>query len=266
MTQQGHRERLRARFAAAPASLADYEILELLLGYVLARRDTKPQAKALLARFLSLRGVLHAGPDELKNIAGLGPAGSVFLELIGEFLARLAEEPLRRRETLCSAGEVAAMARQRLGFMGHEEIWSAFVDSQNRLLSWEEAARGTVDAADLQPRGLLERALALKASGFLLVHNHPGGRARPSAPDLDLTERLKKAADTLGIRFLDHLIVTETACYSIFSRSSVPEPDPPGAAPKPAGEDGAKTSVRETRAERAAAPKGRHGQIHPSRP
>ena len=217
MTRQGHRQRLRARFAAAPSCLADYEILELLLGYVFARRDTKPLAKALLTRFSSLRGVLNASPEDLETVAAIGPASSVFLGLLREFLARLAEEPLRRREALCSAQEVAAMARQRLGPMDHEEIWAAFVDNQNRLLCWEQAARGTGDATALHPRNLMERALALKASGLLLVHNHPGGNALPSSPDLDLTERLAKAAGTLGIRFLDHVIVTETDCYSILA-------------------------------------------------
>ncbi|MDR2075981.1 MAG: DNA repair protein RadC [Desulfovibrio sp.] len=221
MTHQGHRERLRARFAAAPSSLADYEILELLLGYVFARRDTKPLAKALLERFLSLRGVLNARPEDLETVAAIGPASGVFLGLIREFTARVAEEPLRQREKLCSAREVAAMARQRLGPMDHEEIWAAFVDNQNRLLCWEQAARGTINSTALHPRSLMERALALKASGLLLVHNHPGGNASPSSQDLDLTERLKNAADTLGIRFLDHLIVTEADGYSILSNSRV---------------------------------------------
>jgi DNA repair protein RadC len=103
MTQQGHRERLRARFASAPSSLADYEILELLLGYVHARRDTKPLAKALLARFSSLRGLLNARPEEMGDLAGIGPASGLFLGLIREFLARLAEEPLRRRASSCSS-------------------------------------------------------------------------------------------------------------------------------------------------------------------
>ena len=221
MTRRGHRQRLRARFAAAPSSLADYEILELLLGYVFARRDTKPLAKALLARFSSLRGILGARPEDLETVADIGPASSVFLGALREFMARLAEEPLRRRETLCSSREVAAMARQRLGPLDHEEIWAAFVDNQNRLLCWEQAARGTVDATALHPRNLMERALALKASGLLLVHNHPGGSALPSSLDLDLTGRVKNAADTLGIRFLDHVIVTEADCYSILANSRV---------------------------------------------
>jgi DNA repair protein RadC len=221
MTYHGHRERLRTRFAAAPSSLADYEILELLLGYVFTRRDTKPLAKALLARFFSLRGILNARPADMESVAHIGPGSRVFLGLIREFMARVAEEPLRQRETLCSAREVAAAARQRLGSLDHEEIWAAFVDNQNRLLSWEQAAKGTVNATAIHPRDLMERALVLKASGLLLVHNHPGGNPSPSSPDLDLTARLKSAADTLGIRFLDHVIVTESACYSILTNSPV---------------------------------------------
>ncbi|MDR2160755.1 MAG: DNA repair protein RadC [Desulfovibrio sp.] len=221
MTRQGHRERLRARFAAAPASLADYELLELLLTFVLARRDTKDPAKDLLARFSSLRAVINARPEEVEEIAGLGPAAGLLLSLIRELAARSAEEPLSRRESLCSPSAVAAMARQRLSALEHEEIWAAYVDGGNRLLRWEQAARGTADAAFLQPRAVMERALALSASGLILVHNHPGGQYAPSRPDRELTLRLRQAAETLDIRFLDHIIVSGDAAYSLMSGGPV---------------------------------------------
>ena len=212
---QGHRQRLRARMLENPSALADYEVLELLLGHVLLRQDTKPLAKQLLGHFDSLRGVLDARPAELAAVPGFGPSLAAFWSLLREMMARYTESPVRQRLVLSSPQAVALMARQRLGSSPHEEIWIAYLDSQNRLLSWERAATGTPETAPLYPRNVMERALALKATGIIVVHNHPGGNPKPSGSDITLTDNMKAAARTLGVRFLDHVIVTDDACYSI---------------------------------------------------
>lgn len=107
------------------------------------------------------------------------------------------------------------MAKVRLASCEHEELWIAYLDTQNRLLAWEMAARGSVHTIPLYPRDVLARALALEASGLILVHNHPGGSPKPSGADLDLTERIRCAGEPLGIRLTDHVIVTDNTCYSM---------------------------------------------------
>lgn len=217
MHYHGHRSRLRERLGKNPGDLADYEILELLLGQVLMRRDTKPLAKELLARFQTLRGVLDAKPAELRTVPGFGPGLENFWLLLREVMARHAESPLRQRECLSSPEAVAAVARSRLAGHDHEETWIAYVDTQNRLLAWEQSSKGTVDNTVIYPRDIMERAIVLKASGFILVHNHPGGSASPSGADLQITEHLKRSAQTLGLRFLDHIIVTDAGYASLMS-------------------------------------------------
>jgi DNA repair protein RadC len=212
---QGHRERLRGRLMQNPGSLADYEILELLLGLTLVRKDTKPLAKALLARFGSLRGVLDAGIPELLTVPGFGSGLACFWTLLRESMARYAEAPLRKHEILASPEAVAAMARQRLAGKPHEEIWAAFVDSQNRLLSWELAGTGSVSSSAVYPRDILERALLLKASGFILVHNHPGGTVAASPADTEASMRLRRSAEACEIRFIDHIIVSDQGWSSL---------------------------------------------------
>ncbi|MCL1915368.1 MAG: DNA repair protein RadC [Desulfovibrionaceae bacterium] len=215
MHYHGHRERLRARLRENPEGLADYETLELLLAQVLPRRDTKPLAKELLRRFQSVKGALDAKPAELMTLKGFGPALSDAWLLWREILARYAESAPRRHETLASPEEVARMAKARLAGQDREEVWLAFVDAQNRLLAWEKGQKGSIDEAAFYPREILERALTLKASGFILVHNHPGGKAAPSGADLEATKRLQEAARTVDLRFLDHLIVTADESFSI---------------------------------------------------
>jgi DNA repair protein RadC len=213
--QTGHRARLKARLKKDAAQLADYEILELLLGCVVLRRDTKALAKALLHRFDTLRGVLDARPDELMSLEGFGPSLAVFWQLLREFMARYEEAPVRRREILSTPDAVARMARARLAACPHEELWVALTDHGNRLIAWERLRQGAVGHVPFTPRDVLEMALAHKASNVILVHNHPGGNAHPSGPDLRLTRELAGLAPALGITLVDHVVVTEDACYSL---------------------------------------------------
>lgn len=217
MHYHGHRQRLKSRLKDSPEKLMDYEVLELLLGYAILRRDTKPIAKDLLERYETLRGVLDAKPENNLDIPGYGQGVCDFFHTLQEFFSRYAESRVRNREELCSPEAVAGMARQRLGKLPHEEVWVAYVDNRNRLISWEKAATGSINASAVHPRDIMEKALEHKASGFIIVHNHPGGNATPSNMDLDFTHQTEKAARTLFIRFLDHVIVCDSSAYSIMN-------------------------------------------------
>ncbi len=210
----GHRERLRERLLRDPRGLADYEVLELLLGHVIRRGDTKPLAKELLARFGTLRGVFEAQEGELLDVDGFGPALAAFWALWREVWSRHHEAPLRERAVLSGPEEVAALAKARLGTSRTEEFWLALVDGKNRLLGWERLARGTVDQAPVYPREVMAMALKHQATGVILVHNHPGGDPRPSAADIETTRRIARVAVEMGLRLLDHLVVAEGGWYS----------------------------------------------------
>lgn len=217
----GHRQRLRARLECEPMAVTDHEVMELVLGLALVRKDTKFLAHALLKRFGTIRGALDARADELEQIEGFGPGLLAFWRLLRELMARYELSPLLEREVLASPEAVARVARQRLGNLAYEESWLALVDAQNHLISWERLRRGSISSISLQPRDVLEPALLRKASGIILVHNHPGGDARPSQPDLNLTAEIKRLAPSLGLRLLDHVIVTQGDCYSIANQQLI---------------------------------------------
>lgn len=210
----GHRQRLRKRLLANSRALADYELVELLLAQTLPRCDTKPLAKALLARFDGLAGVLRAPVEQLQAVPGFGPALSAAWKLYAELFARLGETPIRRREVLSSANMVAEAAQARFGAERHEEFWVALLDNKNRALAWECVSRGTVNQTAVFPREVLALALRHQASGIVLVHNHPGGDTTPSREDLVITERIRRSAGELDIRVLDHLVVTDAGHFS----------------------------------------------------
>ncbi len=214
-TAQGHRERLRQRFLKDPVSLPDYELLELLLGYVLLRMDTKPLAKELLARFKTLKGVLNAQAAELNEFQSFGPACQSFWAVLRELNARYGEIPLRTKITLSDPKDVVEMARRRLAGLRHEEIWGAFLDNQNSLITWQCVSKGTGSQVFFSAPDVLHIAALYKASRIILVHNHPGGNPRPSTADVDLTVGLKKGAKQLAIDLLDHIIVTDANYFSM---------------------------------------------------
>lgn len=211
----GHRQRLRARLNKNPQDLADYELLELLLTYALPRKDTKPMAKTLLATFGSLHEVLRADPDRIAEIQGLGPGTVSLWRLLQECRARRAQRCIREKIKFTSPEQVHDLICTRLGHLTKEEFWVILVDNQNRLLAFEHVLRGTVDQTAAYPREILELALRHKASGLILVHNHPGGDPTPSFQDKNLTESVARGARELGIRLLDHLIVAAES-YSSF--------------------------------------------------
>lgn len=210
----GHRQRLKDRFLKDPGLLDDYEVLELLLGYALPRKDTKPLAKALLQRFGSLKGIYGAKAHELSEIQGFGPGLEIFWLIWQEFWARLCEDALPLRSVIHSPTDIVELAKARLGRDARESFWTALVDNKNRLLSFCQAARGTVDQSAVYPREILGLALEARASGLILVHNHPGGDPSPSIQDREVTREIQKSAAGLGVRILDHIIVAEESWYS----------------------------------------------------
>ncbi len=218
MTKQphyhGHRERLRERLRKDPKQLEAYEILELLLGYALLRKDTKPLAKALLDKHKTLRAVMQAEAVELRECEGFGPGVEALWVLLAELRARIVESPVQARSSLNSPAQVAEWAQTRLGHLPTEEFWVALVDPRNRVIAWEPLTKGTIDQVTVYPRELLAMVLTRKAAGFIMVHNHPGGDVRPSRADTELTGRIFQAAQNLGVKMLDHLIVSESDFFS----------------------------------------------------
>lgn len=214
----GHRRRLRERMDSGPRALADHELLELLLTYALPRRDTKPLAKELITRFGSLGDALLADPGRITEIPGLGEGAAIFWRVMHECRARMACRPMTRREKFTSPEQVRDMVCARLGHLTKEEFWIILVDNQNRLLRFERVFQGTVDQTAAYPREIIELALRHHASGLILVHNHPGGDPSASSQDLALTESLGRLATELGLRLLDHIIVTGQTFSSLRSQ------------------------------------------------
>jgi len=203
-----HRQRLRDRFMLGGANaLPDYEILELVLFRALPRRDVKPLANRLLSAFHDFNGVLSATPDRLREVEGVGPAVVTELKIVEAAAHRLARARVLRRPALSGWDALVDYCHTSMAHRETEQFRIFFLDRKNILIADEEQARGTVDHVPVYPREVVKRALELNASALILVHNHPSGDPTPSHSDIEMTQRIARAAGALDIIVHDHIIV-----------------------------------------------------------
>jgi DNA repair protein RadC len=223
----GHRARLRERFLKGGfASMADYEVLELILTLCLPRQDTKPMAKALLKKFGSLRGVLDAPAEELQSVPGIGSVTPVALRIIRETATLYLRQEAEGRTVLDNVDKLADFWRVRLGPLRHEVFEVAYLDHHYQLLEdgVERVEEGTIAETNVYPRKIMESALRKQAAHIVVAHNHPTGDVTPSEHDKRLTRLLQLAGQPLGIKVIDHVIVAAKETYS-FRRAKLIAPD-----------------------------------------
>lgn len=204
----GHRDRARQRLRnAGDEALQDYELLELLLFRSVPRADTKPLAKALLARFGSLNAVFNAPEHLLKEVKGCGDSIAFDLRLISAVIKRSAREEVMNQVVMDAWSKVIQYC---VTAMAHEEVEQfriLFLDKKNRLIADEVQQRGTVDHTPVYPREVMRRALELSSTAIIVVHNHPSGDPTPSRADIEMTKTLIEAGKPLGITIHDHIVI-----------------------------------------------------------
>ncbi len=204
----GHRERLRERFVeGGTAALADYELLEMVLFRAIKRGDTKPIAKALMARFGTFAEVISAEPQRLMEIKGVGPAVATELKLIQAAALRLTRGQVLNRPVLASWNAIVEYCRAAMAFNEVESFRLLFIDKRNQLIADEVQQTGTVDHTPVYAREVIKRALELSATAIIMVHNHPSGDPTPSYADIDMTKKIIAAGQAIGILVQDHIII-----------------------------------------------------------
>jgi DNA repair protein RadC len=204
----GHRERLRRRFREGGAdALPDYELLELILFRAAPRRDTKPLAKALIARFGTFAEALNAPEELLREIPGIGEAAITEVKLVRAAALRLMRGEVLERPVLSSWSQVLDYGRASMGFASKEQFRILFLDKRNQIIADEVQQTGTVDHTPVYVREVVKRALELSATAIVLVHNHPSGDPTPSRADIEMTKQIVAAAEPLGVLVHDHIIV-----------------------------------------------------------
>ena len=207
------REKLLAHGAQ---SLADVELLALLLRTGARGTGVLQLAERLLDQFGGLAGLMHAAPAQLVRAPGLGPARRAELAAVLEIARRTLAQQLKAAPVFDSPQKVKDFVALRLGALTHEVFGVLYLDSQHRLIEMQELFRGTLAQTSVYPREVLRQALLLNAGAAILVHNHPSGVAEPSRADETLTQSLVAALRVIEVRVLDHLVVG-AGCVTSFA-------------------------------------------------
>jgi len=211
----GHRKRLRQRFLKTGAeSLADYELLELILFLAQPRRDVKPVAKALLRRFGSFAEVVSAEPKVLAEVKGVGETAVIALKTVRAAALRMARDEVVDRPVLSGWHALLDYCRATMAYESKEQFRVLFLNKKNVLIADEVQQEGTVDHTPVYPREAIKRALELGATALIMVHNHPSGDPTPSQADIQMTHEVKEAGEKLGIVLHDHVIVAKNGYNS----------------------------------------------------
>ncbi len=219
---QGHRARLRERLLKGGAeALADYEVLEYLLYAGMRQGDTKPVAKALIARFGSLAGVLNADPSALQQVKGVGETSAAALKSVAIAARRMARSEVIQKPVLGSWQALIDYLSIDMAHLTKERVRVLYLDAKNRLIDDHHASEGSIDEAAIHPREVIGRALDLGASALILVHNHPSGSPEPSRADIQITRKIAEAGMHMSVTVHDHVIIGREGHVSLRAKGLI---------------------------------------------
>jgi DNA repair protein RadC len=204
----GHRARLRKRMLEGGVdALGDHEIVEFLLMTAIPRRDVKPLARSLLARFGGLPGVFNADSRALALHPGMGEASAAAIRIVAIAARRFSRATISQQPVLASWSALIDYLTIDMAHLTIERVRVLYLDARNRLIADEQVSEGTTNEAAVHPREVIRRALDLGASALILVHNHPSGSPQPSRADIQITHRIMEAGQHLGVLVHDHVVI-----------------------------------------------------------
>lgn len=206
-----------------PASLSDAELLAIFLRTGVKGCHVVELARQLLTSFGSLGAIFSASQEDFCARHGLGTAKYVQLQACLEMSKRYLAEKMRQTDcALTSSQATRDYLLSELRFETREIFAVLFLDNQHQVLTFERLFFGTLDAAAVYPRVIVEQALKHHAAAVILTHNHPSGVAEASLADKKITNKLIQALQLIDVRVLDHIIVAGNQCYSFAEHGEIP--------------------------------------------
>ncbi len=206
------REKLIARGVSA---LTTAELLSILLQKGGAGFSALELAERVLAHFGgSLSGIGRCSVSELRSTENLGVRHAAVVAAALELGRREQAEKAGKQEIIRTDQDVIAMFRPLLAHLPHEEFWTVYLNTANRVVDRVRISQGGVAATVVDVRLVIKRAIADLAQGIVLVHNHPSGKAQPSDGDIELTRKIFDAAALFDITLVDHVIIAAEECFS----------------------------------------------------
>lgn len=215
--------RLRERLMTMGAKqLSDAELLAIFISSGTKNKSCLQLAYELLNKFGDLRAILNAELKQFNAIKGIGVVRFLQLKALGEIYRRSDFIYLQKNTQLNNTAETHRFIKRQLRDRKNETVIVLFLDSQHRVIHYEELFQGTVNAANIHIRSLIERTLTFNAAALILAHNHPSGISDASPEDILVTQQIKAVLDLIDVKLLDHLIIGDNEIYSITNQIKWP--------------------------------------------
>ncbi|GAB5401267.1 MAG: DNA repair protein RadC [Aureisphaera sp.] len=198
-----------------PSSLSDAELIAILIG----SGNRNESAVGLSKRILSvaensLKELGKKSIPDLLEFHGIGEAKAITILAAMELGRRRQAENVLERSKITSSQVAFEFLRPMLCDLPHEEFWAVYVNNSNKVLQTQQLSKGGITGTVVDIRLTMKTALQIGAMGIILAHNHPSGTLRPSEADKQLTKKFVFAGNSLDIKILDHLIITEKTYFS----------------------------------------------------
>ncbi len=203
-------------------NLTDSELLAIFINSGSGKKSCLQLAFDLLKHLCDLRAVLNANQQSFKQVPGLGVVRYVQLQAVREICRRSDFISLQKTIKLAGSQQTYTYLKRQLRDKKNETFVGLFLDSQHRILAYEELFKGTINQAGVYLRPIIERVLTLNAAAVILAHNHPSGSSDASPQDILVTKRLGKALELVDVQLLDHLVIGDNEVYSIMSQIKWP--------------------------------------------
>lgn len=196
------------------SALSDAELIAILIGSGSRNESAVDLSKRILASVDTLNSLGKMSISELIHFKGIGEAKAIAIIAALELGRRRRAEDVVEFVKITSSKLVFEIMQPIIGELPHEEFWVLFLDNSNKVISKSQLSKGGISGTIVDVRLVFKKALETGATGLILCHNHPSGALKPSDADKQITKKLKTAGDSLDVKVLDHLIITETKYYS----------------------------------------------------
>ena len=209
-------DRPREKYARnGAAALTDAELIAILFRTGNASESAVELAKRLLSSSNnSLNELSEKTLRELSENKGIGQAKAMALLTAFEIGRRVRAEKVEQKPQIQSSMDVVNFMQNKIAYLNHEEFWVLYLNNANLILKTAQISKGGITSTEVDTRIVMQEAVVQKATQLILCHNHPSGSVRPSRADINLTEKISKAAKIMDIALVDHIIIHREKYYS----------------------------------------------------
>jgi len=196
-------------------SLSDAELVAILIGSGNRQESAVDLSKRILASVNNnLNELATLSISDLMKFKGIGPAKAISIITALEIGKRRRLEQALEKPIINSSKSVFNIMQPLIADLPHEEFWVVFLNNSNKIIHKQQMSKGGITGTVVDTRMIFKKAVEISSVGLILCHNHPSGKALPSMADKNLTKKLQSAGETLDIKVLDHLIITQNNYFS----------------------------------------------------